>query len=111
MFSAEGYLARIGWQGRLEPTLDALIALTRAHMACIPFENLDVLLGRGVKVDLDSVYNKLVTARRGGYCYEHSTLFRAALEHAGFAHRIHAARVIMMTPRTASPRRISYCGF
>jgi N-hydroxyarylamine O-acetyltransferase len=103
-FNADGYLDRIGWSGPLAPTFDTLTALMRAHMARIPFENLDVLLGRGVKIDLDSVYGKLVTARRGGYCYEHSTLFSAALAHAGFVPRLHAARVTMVTPRSASPR-------
>ena len=76
----------------------------RAHMARIPFENLDVLLGRGVRLDVDSVYAKLVDAKRGGYCFEHSTLFRAALEHLGFTPVSHSARVILMTPRHSAPR-------
>jgi len=103
-FDAEGYLERIGWSGRLEPAFETLTSLLRAHMARIPFENLDVLLGRGVRTDLDSVYAKLVTARRGGYCYEHSTLFAAILERAGLSPRLHSARVIMVTPRGAAPR-------
>ena len=103
-FSPAGYLNRIGWSGPLEPTLPSLTALMRAHMARIPFENLDVLLGRGIRIDLDSVYAKLVDAKRGGYCYEHSTLFCAVLQHAGFAPSLHSARVIMLTPRSASPR-------
>jgi N-hydroxyarylamine O-acetyltransferase len=73
-------------------------------MARIPFENLDVLLGRGIRIDLASVYAKLVTARRGGYCYEHSTLFQAALEQIGFEPVSHAARVVMIAPRSAAPR-------
>jgi N-hydroxyarylamine O-acetyltransferase len=76
----------------------------RAHMARIPFENLDVLLGRGIRIDLDSVYAKLVVAKRGGYCYEHSTLFHAVLEHVGFASERHSARVIMVATRAAAPR-------
>ena len=104
MFSASGYLERIGWSGPLEPTLPVLTALMRAHMARIPFENLDVLLGRGIRIDLDSVYAKLVDAKRGGYCYEHSTLFHAILEHAGFAPERHSARVIMVAARTEAPR-------
>ncbi len=104
MFNADRYFDRIGWRGPLSPTLDTLTSLMRAHMTRIPFENLDVLLGRGIRVDLDSVAAKLVDARRGGYCFEHSTLFRAALEHAGFAPLSHSARVIMMAPRTAAPR-------
>ena len=103
-FRLDEYLARIGCNGTLEPTRAALTALLRAHMASIPFENLDVLLGRGVRVDLDSVHAKLVTARRGGYCFEHSTLLRAALEHAGLAPVSHSARVVMVVPRSAAPR-------
>ena len=103
-FSPAGYFDRIGWTGPLQPTLQTLTALMRAHMQRIPFENLDILLGRGIRIDLDGVYAKLVEAKRGGYCYEHSTLFCAVLQHAGFAPSLHSARVIMMTPRTASPR-------
>ena len=104
MFSAKGYFDRIGWNGPLQPTLPTLTALMRAHMERIPFENLDVLLGRGIRIDLDSVYAKLVEAKRGGYCYEHSTLFCAALQQAGFAPVLHAARVVMVAPRSAAPR-------
>lgn len=104
MFSADRYFDRIGWRGPLSPTLETLTALIRAHTARIPFENLDVLLGRGIRIDLDSVQAKLVEAKRGGYCFEHSTLFRAALEHAGFRPASHSARVIMATPRQAAPR-------
>jgi N-hydroxyarylamine O-acetyltransferase len=73
-------------------------------MRAIPFENLDVLLGRGIRVDLDSVFAKLVTSRRGGYCFEHSTLLAAALTQVGFAPAAHSARVVMVAPRSASPR-------
>ncbi len=104
MFSAEAYFDRIGWEGPLAPTLATLTALLRAHVERIPFENLDVLLGRGISIDLDRVSAKLVDAKRGGYCYEHCTLFRAALAHAGFAPRLHAARVTMLTPRAEAPR-------
>ncbi len=103
-FSLDTYLARIGWRGSPEPTVAALTAILRAHMASIPFENLDVLLGRGVRIDLDSVHLKLVLARRGGYCYEHATLLSAALERLGFHPVTHSARVVMVTPRPAAPR-------
>ena len=103
-FDLSAYLGRIGWQGPLDATLPTLTGLMRAHMRAIPFENLDVLLGRGVRLDLDSVFAKLVTARRGGYCFEHSSLFAAALEHAGFAPAAHSARVVMVAARSAAPR-------
>ena len=73
-------------------------------MAAIPFENLDVLLGRGVRVDLDSVIAKLVTARRGGYCFEHGTLFQAALRALGVEATAHAARVLLVAPKAEAPR-------
>ena len=79
-FDLDAYLARIGWQGSLEPTLDTLAGLTRAHITRIPFENVDVLLGRGIRIDLDSIVAKMVVAGRGGYCFEHGTLFQAVLD-------------------------------
>jgi len=103
-FDLDAYVSRIGWQGPLDATLPTLTRLVRAHMRAIPFENLDVLLGRGIRVDLESVFAKLVTARRGGYCFEHSTLLAAALAKAGFAPVAHSARVVLFNPRPASPR-------
>src|SRR6185295_8715499 len=68
-FELDAYLARVGWQGSLEPTFDTLAGLTRAHITRIPFENVDVLLGRGIRIDLDSIAAKMVAAGRGGYCF------------------------------------------
>jgi N-hydroxyarylamine O-acetyltransferase len=89
----DAYLRRIGYGGHTAPTARALAALHRAHLAAIPFENLDVVLGRGVAVDIDNVQAKLVQRRRGGYCYEHGVLFAAALERLGFAVERMLARV------------------
>jgi N-hydroxyarylamine O-acetyltransferase len=100
----DAYLERIGWNGGITPTYETLARLLRAHMSRIPFENLDVLLGRGIRLDLDGVQRKLVGARRGGYCFEHATLLAAALEALGFAPVRHLAHVILFVPRTASPR-------
>ena len=80
----DAYLRRVGYSGPTEPSEAALAALHRAHLAAIPFENLDRMLGRGVQVDLDSIQAKLVNAGRGGYCYEHGQLFGAVLERLGF---------------------------
>ena len=98
------YLARIGWRGPLRPDHDTLAGLLRAHMERIPFENLDVLLGRGIRLDLDGVQRKLVCQRRGGYCFEHATLFAAVLEQLGFSLARHTARVVMRLPRHEAPR-------
>jgi N-hydroxyarylamine O-acetyltransferase len=81
----DAYLSRAGLAGEpLPPTGGTLARLHRAHLAAFPFENLDILLGRGVRVDLESVQAKLVGARRGGYCYEQGQLFGAVLQRLGF---------------------------
>ena len=106
-FDLDAYLARIacgsGPSGPLT-TIDDIATLLRAHMAAIPFENLDVLLGRGIRIDLDSVAAKLVTAKRGGYCFEHGTLFQAALRALGIESTAHAARVLLVVPKADAPR-------
>ncbi|MFD4318631.1 arylamine N-acetyltransferase [Streptomyces sp. NPDC058548] len=84
----DAYLARIGYEaerdGELSPDLRTLTALHRAHVRAVPFENLDVALGRSVPLDLKSLQAKLVERRRGGYCYEQNSLFAAVLERIGF---------------------------
>ena len=100
----DAYLARIGERAPLVAGLDGLAALHRAHCAAIPFENLDILLGRPITLDLSALEAKLVRARRGGYCFEQNTLFRAVLEPMGFRVIALAARVRVGTtevrPRT-----------
>jgi N-hydroxyarylamine O-acetyltransferase len=100
----DAYLERIRWRGGTRPTFETLTGLLGAHMAHIPFENLDVLLGRPIRLDLPALQDKLVRAHRGGYCFEHATLFAAVLEALGFRPERHAARVTMTVPRTESPR-------
>lgn len=100
----DAYLERIGWRGETRPSLETLASLLDAHMSRIPFENLDVLLGRRIRLDLDGVQQKLVRARRGGYCFEHGTLFAAVLEAFGFRPVRHCARVTMFKPRSEAPR-------
>ncbi|HEY7401544.1 MAG TPA: arylamine N-acetyltransferase [Actinomycetota bacterium] len=89
----DAYLRRIGLAGRPEPTLATLREVHLAHAVTIPFENLDILIGKPIALDLDSLQAKLVAGARGGYCFEHNTLFAAVLEAAGFAVTRLAARV------------------
>jgi N-hydroxyarylamine O-acetyltransferase len=91
----EAYLSRIGYAGGLDPTIETLTALHRGHALSIPFENLDILLGRPIRLDLASLQAKLVRGRRGGYCFEQNALFAAVLEHLGFEVTGLAARVSM----------------
>ncbi|WP_213762155.1 arylamine N-acetyltransferase [Caballeronia sp. dw_19] len=106
------YFDRIGYSGpsrgsNREPqqaTSETLHALHRLHPQAIPFENFDTLLGRTPRLDLASVFAKLVSARRGGYCYEHNLLFRAVLDTLGFETTGLAARVLWNDPAGMSPR-------
>ena len=101
----DAYLDRIGWRGGpLAPTEDVLASLVRAHVEAVHFENFDVLLGRGIRLDLPSLEEKLVRRKRGGYCFEHTTLFAAVLERIGFTFTRHSARVIGQRPRAIVPR-------
>ncbi len=87
------YLRRIDYTGRRAPDKDVLDALHEAHVTHIPFENLDILLGRAIALDLPSLQAKLVAGRRGGYCFEQNLLFAAVLRAFGFAVTQLAARV------------------
>jgi N-hydroxyarylamine O-acetyltransferase len=87
-----GYLTRLGTPER-EPGPAALAELHEAHVRAFTFDNIDVLLGQHPGVSLDSVQEKFVGRGRGGYCFEHSTIFAAALERLGYQVRRHLGRV------------------
>jgi N-hydroxyarylamine O-acetyltransferase len=95
----DAYLGRIGYSGRLQPVQAVLEAIHLAHATHIPFENLDILLKRPIRLDLASLQAKLVTGGRGGYCFEQNLLFSAVLQRLGFSVRQLAARVIYRSGR------------
>jgi len=94
-FDWNAYAARIEYGGEPTLTLATLRELHLAHATHIPFENLDILLGKPIQLDLESLTAKLIHAGRGGYCFEQNTLFAAALETLGFRVTRLAARVRM----------------
>jgi N-hydroxyarylamine O-acetyltransferase len=87
------YLDRIALAAPPAATAAGLADLHLAHAMHIPFENLDVLLGRPIRLDLESLHKKLVLDRRGGYCFEQNILFSHVLEKLGFQVTRLAARV------------------
>ncbi len=103
-FDLGAYLERIGDSGPIAATGEVLDRIHQAHATTIPFENLDILLGRPIRLDLESLQAKLVRDRRGGYCFEQNTLFAAALQCIGFRVTTLAARVrygaTRLLPRT-----------
>lgn len=92
-FDLEAYFNRIGYDGGTEISLDTLTQLHHAHFYAIPFENFDILLGRGIDLDPLAVFNKLVLQKRGGYCFELNGLFLQAIKTIGFKARVLLARV------------------
>jgi N-hydroxyarylamine O-acetyltransferase len=98
MLDLDSYLKRIGYAGSCNPTLETLRALQVQHPLAIPFENLDTLSGRPVRLDLGSLERKLVQSRRGGYCFEQNVLFKHALGALGFRVTALAARVVWERP-------------
>jgi N-hydroxyarylamine O-acetyltransferase len=101
----EQYFARVGYQGPRAATLEVLHALTAAHSKSIPFENLDVISGKGVDLDPNAIFSKLVERQRGGYCFEQNGLFLRVLTALGFDAQPLAARVHMGQPRDHTPAR------
>ncbi len=98
------YFARIGWSDSASVDIETLKALHLLHNGAIPFENLDVLLPREMQLDDLSLEEKLVTARRGGYCFEQNGVFERALCEIGFNVRSLLGRVVLANPSSLPPR-------
>jgi len=101
----DAYFERIGYRGDRAPTLSNLNQIAHAHVRSIPFENLDVLLGAPISLELSAIERKLVTSKRGGYCFEQNTLMLQVLEQLGFTVKPLSARVRYQRPRDFTPAR------
>ena len=84
MTSLQRYFQRISFQREALPDLDTLRSLLQAHVTSVPFENLDVQLGRRLTIAPEEAYTKIVENGRGGWCYEQNGLFGWALGEVGF---------------------------
>lgn len=94
----DAYFARIGYTGPRMVSLATLDGIHRRHAETIPFENLDIQLGRRIAVDLPAIERKLVHDRRGGYCFEQNTLLAAVLRALGFEVTLLLGRVRWQIP-------------
>ena len=114
LLDLDAYLARIGVESGLAPTVATLRVLMRAHALAIPFENLEIVLGRPVPLGVEELQAKMVRASRGGYCYEHVLLFAAVLERLGYGVTGLSARVRMgsgaLRPATHALLRVAAGG-
>lgn len=101
----DAYFRRIGYGGSRAPTLETLRALHFAHSTSVPFENLTVLAGDPVLIDLPSVQKKIVGQNRGGYCFEVNGLFAAVLRALGFRVTTLIGRVRWKAPEEIETNR------
>lgn len=98
-FDLRAYLARIGIDGRTpHPDFATLQELALRHPCAIPFENLNPLLRRPVRLDIASIQDKLVRGGRGGWCFEHNLLLGTALATLGYSVTGLSARVVWNVP-------------
>ncbi len=98
------YFTRLAWTGTPDVSIDTLRELHSHHNSAIPFENLDVLLPREIHLDDRALEEKLITARRGGYCFEQNGLLQRALSEIGFSVRSLLGRVVLANPPQMPPR-------
>ena len=84
LMDIDRYLARIGLDHQPPATLAGLTAIHAAHLLAIPYENLDVQLGRPVSLAMPAIYDKIVNRHRGGWCYEMNGMLGWALGELGF---------------------------
>jgi N-hydroxyarylamine O-acetyltransferase len=98
MLDLDAYFERIGYSELRAATLETLRKLHALHPLAIPFENLDTLVGKPIRLDLPSLERKLVHGRRGGYCFEQNLLFNHVLRALGFDAAALAARVVWERP-------------
>ena len=101
----DAYFKRIHFKGERKPTLATLQSIHFLHPQHIPFENLNPLLRIPVKLDLPSLERKILFDTRGGYCFEHNLLLKAALESLGYKVKGLAARVLFGQPDGAITAR------
>lgn len=89
----KAYHERIGYSGSKEPTLETLIALQRAHLMTVPFENLDIYRNIPIYIDPQAQFDKVIRKRRGGFSYELNSLFYQMLHAMGFETIMVSARI------------------
>src|SRR5712664_1663125 len=89
----KAYLERIGYRGPTRPSANVLRRLHRRHLLSVPFENLDIHLGRPIILSEEAFYDKIIKHHRGGFCYELNGSFAALLKRLGFKVSMLSARV------------------
>ena len=99
----EKYLQRIGYDGSIQPTIELLQVLQKRHLLSIPFENLDIHYKVPIQLDLETIFEKVVIRKRGGFCYELNGIFYELLRSIGLDVKMISARVFDQGQQIFSP--------
>jgi N-hydroxyarylamine O-acetyltransferase len=91
--NVQTYLDRLNYDGPLVPTAETLRRLQVAHLLTVPFENLSIHAREPILLDDEALFQKIVSRRRGGFCYELNGLFAALLRALGFEVAMLSAQV------------------
>lgn len=97
------YLSRINLND-CTANLEDLTKLQEHHMENIPFENLDIVVGRKIDLNMRHLFEKVITKKRGGYCFELNLLYADLLRSLGFSPRPVLGRVWLSNPLRTPPR-------
>ncbi|NGO15481.1 arylamine N-acetyltransferase [Streptomyces sp. HC44] len=99
----QAYLRRIGAERPARTTVDVLRELQLRHLLTVPFENLSIHLDEEIVLEQEQLLDKVVGARRGGFCYELNGAFGVLLAELGFDVTLLAARVYGEEERLGIP--------
>ena len=101
----DGYFARIGIAIPTTPSIEALHRIAVAHVSTMPFNNLGILRGHPIRLDVGAFNRKLIGEGLGGYCFEHNGVLLHVLEALGYDVTPLGARVRLEVPRSiVTPR-------
>ena len=103
--SIEEYLKRIGFTGDAHADLETLNRVQELHVMSVPYENLEIMERKPLTLDIPSLYDKIVTRGRGGYCFELNGLYAWLLEGIGYKITQHFGRWLREEPLESPMRR------
>ena len=92
--SVDGYLARLGFAGRPEPTLETLVELHHRHLDAVPYENLAIMLGAPTSADPAETLDRVAAGGNAGYCFHHNGAVELVLRDLGFTVERHPAAML-----------------
>lgn len=100
------YFERIGLEyDKNEPQgIDQLNKIQYAHITHVPYENTEIVDGHPLSLEEDDLFQKIVTERRGGYCFEQNGLLACVLRSMGYEIEEYMGRFLRGETEIPMPR-------